>query len=513
MTLRGICPNMFVDTNYVLSLHMYHDGFLKFIGSSIYEIRFSKEGQAWQLVDISTEVVIANMETNLGDTSDYPIGTYTWIFANETCTDKSDAQGKMMNFYSCSRDEFPCENGECIEMAKRCNRREDCKDQSDEKNCNIVELSEGYNRELPPSEKNSSILLDVYVYASIFEIANIDENAGTLHIGLVLDTYWFDDRVTYNFLKDHENLNNIPRIATSTTKKEFKVWTPNFNFHSTEGALTTNRIPSDESSTLRVQRQGSPFVNNVHELAFYQQFEGHENVLHKNSYYSFSFICDFHFGNFPFDQQVCRLMIVADIPVREFINVLPGNKFVSYSGAKKVGGFLIGNITLKKENFWLNLDIPYQRNLFGIVMSTYLPTILLNMLSQSTNYFGDTNDVFDAVIAANLTIMMVLTSLHISVYNSLPSSDFLKYIDIWMIFNLLFTFVTALLQVYIHNQSADVEEGLSKVSPINKRAKGRRLSPEKKVKAAKFVGKFVNPAIGILFVIIYWAYGLLFLRV
>ena len=97
-------------------------------------------------------------------------------------------------------------------MAKRCNRREECGDQSDEKDCNIVELSEGYNRELPPSEKNSSNLVDVSVYATIFEIAKIDENAGTIHIGLVLETFWFDNRVTYNFLKDNEKLNNIGRI-------------------------------------------------------------------------------------------------------------------------------------------------------------------------------------------------------------------------------------------------------------------------------------------------------------
>ena len=46
MTLRGICPNLDIDTNYVLRLNHYHNGFLRFIGSSIFEIRFSKKGQA-----------------------------------------------------------------------------------------------------------------------------------------------------------------------------------------------------------------------------------------------------------------------------------------------------------------------------------------------------------------------------------------------------------------------------------------------------------------------------------
>ena len=123
MTLRGICPNLEIDTNYILSLNQYHEGFLIFIGSSIFEIRFSKEGKAWQLVDITKEGVIAQTETS----PDYPIGIHRWIFTNNTCADKGN-ENKRMNFHSCSLDEFPCENGECIDMAKRCNRRDECKD-------------------------------------------------------------------------------------------------------------------------------------------------------------------------------------------------------------------------------------------------------------------------------------------------------------------------------------------------------------------------------------------------
>ena len=94
------------------------------------------------------------------------------------------------------------------------------------------------------------------------------------------------------------------------------------------------------------------------------------------------------------------------------------------------------------------------------------------MLSQSTDYFGDTDDVFYAVIGANLTIMMVLTSLHISAYNSLPT-DYLKNIDVWLIFNLVFTFVTTLLQVYIHNQKAQIEKACPKSAQSTRMRKVR----------------------------------------
>ena len=68
----------------------------------------------------------------------------------------------------------------------------------------------------------------------------------------------------------------------------------------------------------------------------------------------------------------------------------------------------------------------------------------------------------------------------------------------------------------LYNQKGQIEEGLSRVGPIidEKKEKGCMFrSSAKKMRAAQFVGKFVNPVIGLLFVIGYWAYGLLFLRV
>ena len=46
------------------------------------------------------------------------------------------------------------------------------------------------------------------------------------------------------------------------------------------------------------------------------------------------------------------------------------------------------------------------------------------------------------VIQVNMTSMMVLSGLYISVSNSLPATDYVKYIQIWFIFSL----------VYIHTQ-------------------------------------------------------------
>ena len=39
-------------------------------------------------------------------------------------------------------------------MKQRCNQHPDCRDRSDEKNCKILVLGEGYNKNVPPVPVN-----------------------------------------------------------------------------------------------------------------------------------------------------------------------------------------------------------------------------------------------------------------------------------------------------------------------------------------------------------------------
>ena len=69
----------------------------------------------------------------------------------------------------------------------------------------------------------------------------------------------------------------------------------------------------------------------------------------------------------------------------------------------------------------LRIKIDFYRNFFGIFMVTYLPTILMNILNQATNYLtGDSKH--DLIVTVNITSMMVLASIYLSVSNSLPRS-------------------------------------------------------------------------------------------
>ena len=80
----------------------------------------------------------------------------------------------------------------------------------------------------------------------------------------------------------------------------------------------------------------------------------------------------------------------------------------------------------------INLVILFKRRINNAVMTIYLPTILILCIVYATNFFKDF--FFEAVVTVNLTALLVLTTLFISVSQSLPPTAYLKMIDIWLIF-------------------------------------------------------------------------------
>ena len=76
--------------------------------------------------------------------------------------------------------------------------------------------------------------------------------------------------------------------------------------------------------------------------------------------------------------------------------------------------------------------ILFKRRINNAVMTIYLPTILILCIVYATNFFKDF--FFEAVVTVNLTALLVLTTLFISVSQSLPPTAYLKMIDIWLIF-------------------------------------------------------------------------------
>ena len=109
--------------------------------------------------------------------------------------------------------------------------------------------------------------------------------------------------------------------------------------------------------------------------------------------------------------------------------------------------FTIQNLILSKHGKLLEMEIVMKRKITTELLTTFLPTILL-LLITFTSIFFDT-DLFGDALAVNLTIMLVMTTIFTSKIEELPSTSDTKMIDIWLIGCLLVPFTEVVLRTFI----------------------------------------------------------------
>ena len=132
------------------------------------------------------------------------------------------------------------------------------------------------------------------------------------------------------------------------------------------------------------------------------------------------------------------------------------------------------------------MEIVFKRRLTNELLTTYLPSLLLLGITYSTTFFK--SFYFEAALTVNLTVMLVITTLFIrqvrlcenydksfsSVMEKLPSTSYVRLVDIWLICGQLIPFIEVILltlrELYNeddeinHHGSARKVDSFSKVS-------------------------------------------------
>merc|ERR1712243_344835 len=104
---------------------------------------------------------------------------------------------------------------------------------------------------------------------------------------------------------------------------------------------------------------------------------------------------------------------------------------------------------------FVGVTIILGRQLLGVVLNVIIPTIVLNAISYSTNFYRD--DHFETIIAINLTTMLVIVTLFVSVSEGLPATSYIKMIDVWLLFNLVIPFTLIMIQTWMDSLRKDME--------------------------------------------------------
>ena len=183
-------------------------------------------------------------------------------------------------------------------MDQRCNQLPDCRDKSDERNCKILVLEDGYNMEVPPV--NSSDPVEVSVSIDLLRLVDIDEEDYSIEIQFEITLLWKEKRALYHNLKKKDSLNTL-------TKKDINnLWLPKVIYENTDQKETTRlgSIWEWETRVIVRREQTNGTMSGPESVDETEIFSGFENSLVMNQTYTHTFQCNFEFPNYPFDTQV-----------------------------------------------------------------------------------------------------------------------------------------------------------------------------------------------------------------
>ena len=163
LTLRGLCSATqgILDRQYTPRQLPGNPSDLFFLGKMTTQIRYNDSSSQWVLTDARVGVTGESEATKLS----YLLGKHQWTMHNDTfCNDTLQREwtgqtmtthGNVTSFpntyktwYSyttqlkvtgCDQDsEFTCDDGQCVNMVDRCDQVQDCRDKSDETNCQLL---------------------------------------------------------------------------------------------------------------------------------------------------------------------------------------------------------------------------------------------------------------------------------------------------------------------------------------------------------------------------------------
>ena len=97
------------------------------------------------------------------------------MIRNYICNQGRDFETHLL-LSNCYDDQFTCNDGTCIPLQSRCDKKLDCEDLSDEKECKIVVLdNERYKKDDTPPGNLDSGKLEIFLTIDVQNILDIQE--------------------------------------------------------------------------------------------------------------------------------------------------------------------------------------------------------------------------------------------------------------------------------------------------------------------------------------------------
>ena len=148
--------------------------------------------------------------------------------------------------------------------------------------------------------------------------------------------------------------------------------------------------------------------------------------------------------------QVCTVNLIVRKLETSVMEITP--HVINMESETVLTQYIITNWTLEYKNAsnvgaGIQMTLVLKRRILNAILTVYLPTILVLIIVYATNFFKDF--FFEAIVTVNLTSLLVLTTLFISVSSSLPQTAYVKMVDLWLIFAQVVPWIEVLLHTLI----------------------------------------------------------------
>ena len=461
-TLKGICSERSqLDLNYYFLVNQSHqissyDGYKK--------SNMTLSNSSWILQDAGAHATTI---------SDFAIGRKQWMYIDRACGMKTNKQTSLTLSRCQFGTEFTCDSGQCISMSKRCNKINECNDNSDEEDCHLVKLSKSYDKIRSPVKfgmDHNPVNLTTQV--TVLNVDIID----SLHmqIGITFEAHvkWNDDRLNFENIEPNGK-NLLP------TEIANKLWLPCENIIHDNAIL--GKIIEDKHRDVGVTIATTERPVDITKSIENYLYKGSDAELFMTQRFKIVYNCVFHLAKFPFDEHICNFVMLLKTQQNNSMSFVSENPGVSLRGQRTVFQFNILNVTSTVMNddnstkFIFSMLIHH--HIMDQIIGTFLPTILLWFLACFTLFIDIGN--FSDRFVGTVTTLLVLVALLSSLSDDMPKTSYFKFIDLWFLWYISAILMITVYHIFLnHIPNNKVEYILDgkKVQKLSKRAKVNRIA-------------------------------------
>lgn len=205
----------------------------------------------WRLSRYGKPAVTATLA--LASPTQYPTGLNTWTFTNDVCG-RGEARLRVT---SCVRGQFSCDDGSCVDLARRCDMELNCPDGTDEVGCRVLDLPLGYNRMAPPPRPSPHSPVPVALHVTMLSVRSFDLTGFKFVCELEVRVSWHDERLKLHHLHRRDTLNAVH------LQEGHEPWMPQVEFFG--DAFTSSDVETRRSQLL-ARRAAPPLPDNEENL-------------------------------------------------------------------------------------------------------------------------------------------------------------------------------------------------------------------------------------------------------